>query len=330
MSKPWQQALLSSGLPFENDLRVFLAAKGCVTNFEYSYLKPDETAIEREFSYDLDASYIKGGYFVNFMVECKYRHPGARWIFAPDEYGGADEFGPNDFLHVIDDFMSGKFPFGKRFPRHLAPLCNKGVELLSDGTNEKTITQALSQLAYGLAPQIASSIDHQANRWLASDQIFCHVPVVATTAELYRLNSGTDIRSIRAARELDEVATRESCLVMKYPPGAELMRYNAKVFDEHANRIGAGKLQASFHSFTKDLNHYYSVLASRRCPSAVVFVSLAESQIGLDRVFSYIDELINPGTDLVSEIKESEREMTAMLSKIKTQLGKKPSKSPRN
>ena len=322
MPKPWQQALLSSGLPLENDLRSLLTAKGCIANFEYSYLKPDENTIEREFSYDLDASYIKGAYFMNLMVECKYRHPGTKWVFAPDEYGGPDELSPNDFLHVIDDFMDLKFPYGDRFPRQLAPLCNKGVELLPDGANEKTVTQALSQLSYALAPQLASAIEHQVNRWLAVDQIFCHIPVVATTAELYRLKSETRLESIRAAKELEDVAVREPCLVMKYFPGADLQRYNATVFNRHADRVGVKKLKSTIRSYTEDLSHYYSVLANRSCPKAIVFVTVDQAQAGINHLFSYLDDLIKPSASLLSEIRSSEKQLAKLLSTMKKGISK--------
>lgn len=64
MSKAWQQTLLSSGLPLENDIYAHLAKRGCIGRFEYSYLKPDENSVDREFSYDVDASYIRGPYFM--------------------------------------------------------------------------------------------------------------------------------------------------------------------------------------------------------------------------------------------------------------------------
>ena len=45
MAKSWQQSLLSSSLPLENDVKRYLDSKGCITGYEYSYLKPDETKI---------------------------------------------------------------------------------------------------------------------------------------------------------------------------------------------------------------------------------------------------------------------------------------------
>ena len=52
--------MLSSGLPLEYEVKRYFELKGCITNFEYSYLRPNETNIEREFSYDVDGAYNKG------------------------------------------------------------------------------------------------------------------------------------------------------------------------------------------------------------------------------------------------------------------------------
>lgn len=316
MAKPWQQSLLSSGLPLEADLLAYLQARGCIGGFEYSYLKPDELRIEREFSYDVDASYIKRNNFFDLMVECKYRHPGARWVFAPDEYGGPDELSPNDFLHPLDAFTKIKFPYGDLFPRQLAPLCSKGVEILGDGSNEKTVTQALNQLAYAFAPKLASAIEHQVDKLLGRvDHIFYSVPIIATTAEIYRLRSGVRIASIRSADTIEDVADRLPCVVMKYNTGAELKRYNIGVFNEHIARLGEKKLSSAFDTFTKSLSHYYTLLASRS-PRAVVFVTVDEQQLGLNRVFDYIDELVEPSPALMSEISAREAQLAELVAQL--------------
>ncbi|WP_243288732.1 hypothetical protein [Geothrix terrae] len=327
MPKPWQQALLSSGLPLENDLRGYLEEKGCIASFEYSYLKPDEHTIEREFSYDLDASYIKGLHFIDLMVECKYRYPGTKWIFTPGEYGGPGELYPNDFMHPFDHFIKGKFQFGGNFPRQLAPVCSKAVELLPDGANEKSIAQALHQLSYAFAPKLISAIDHQVNRWLVHDHIFYNVPIVATTAQLFRLRDGMRIQQIREAKELEEVASVESCLIMNYTPGAELHRYNINNFNSFLARSDQKKLLSSLHSFTTDLSHFFSVLANNYCPRAVVFVTVDEAQSGFEKLFQYIGELVNPSADLLAELADQQRnfeELLATFQKDRQKMSKKP------
>jgi hypothetical protein len=323
MPKPWQQALLSSGLPLENDLRAYLTSKGCIANFEYSYLKPDEHTVEREFSYDLDASYIKGHHFIDLMVECKYRYPGTRWIFTPDEYAGSGELYPNDFMHPFDHFIKGKFRFSGSFPRQLAPVCSKAVELLPDGTNEKTIVQSLSQLAYAFAPKVTSAIEHQINRWLVDDHIFYNVPIVATTAQLFRMKDGVRIQNIRESKELEEIAVLSPCLVMNYTAGAELYRYNVDTFNALLARTDLKKLKAALHSHTKDLSHFFSVLANHYCPRAIVFVTVDEAQSGFEQLFAYIDELIKPSTGLLAELAAQERELADLVATFPKDILKK-------
>jgi hypothetical protein len=60
MAKSWKDLLLSTGLPLENDVKKYLESRGCIASHEYTYLKPDEQGHEKQFSYDIDAAYIRG------------------------------------------------------------------------------------------------------------------------------------------------------------------------------------------------------------------------------------------------------------------------------
>lgn len=317
MAKPWQQSLLSSGLPLESDILAYLESKkSCVAKFHYSYLKADELAIEREFSYDIDASYIRHRYFMDLMVECKYRHPGTRWVFAPGSYGGFGELDKNDFLHPFDHFVKPTFPYSGRFPRELAPVCTKATELLPDGTNEKSVTQAVYQLAYALATKIESAVEHQVERLLVDDHIFFHIPIIATTAALHRLNDGVRIHDIRQAKELDEVATCEPCLILSYDIGAELYRHNMQVFAGLRRRLGDEKLKKSLSTFTKDLDHFFSVMARHYCPRAIVVLTVDANQTGFEKLFAYLDNIVSPSPDLLIELKTQEEEFQALVASL--------------
>jgi hypothetical protein len=319
MPKPWQQSLLSSGLPLESDLLAYLQAKGCVAKFHYSYLKEDELAIEREFSYDIDASYIKRGYFMDLMVECKYRYPGTRWVFAPDQYGGFRELDNTDFLNPFDHFVPQRFHYGWQYPRSIGPVCSKGTELLADGTNEKSITQAIYQLAYAMANKVAGAIESQVTRSLVEHHIFFHIPIIATTAEIHRIREGVRIEDIRNAKDLVDVATREHCIVLNHDIGVELYRHNAKAFAAVRQRIGDQKLKMALCSFTKDLDHFFTVLAYHYTPRAIAVVEIGSEQEGMDRVFHYLDDIIDPPADLLAEIEDRQRkfeEMVASMPKI--------------
>lgn len=312
MAKSWKDALLGTGLPLEHDVKKYLESRDCIARFEYSYLKPDELRLEKQFSYDVDASLIRPPHFVNLMVECKYRHPAVRWIFTPDDYGGPDELYPNAFLHPFDHFVRGTFPFAGSFPRQLAPCCSKGVELTPDGANDKSITQALSQLAFAFAPHVADAIEHQARRLLGSEFIFYHVPVIATTAQLFRLRDGVTLDSIRGASEVEDVATEEDCLVLKYQAGVELRQHNLGVLQAAGSSLGGEALKASLSTFTDDFGHLFSVLADQS-PEAVVIISVRNNWGAFDHFLRYVEEILKPSEALVAEVRAQEAALRATV-----------------
>jgi hypothetical protein len=294
-----------------------LEQRGCMTSFELTYLKPDENKIERQFSYDIHAAYIRKQHFTTLLIECKYRHQGVHWVFLPRDYGGMDEFDQNTFMHPFDHFTRLKFPYRGLFPRRLAPCCSKGIELTSDGPNEKSINQALSQLAYGFAPQVAESCKTQVLGLIGKPgHIFHNVPVIVTTAALFRLNDGVSMQAIRDASSLEEVATRHHCLVQSYSAGAELEAYSRRVLGELRAQLGDLVLSESLDTFTDDLDHLFSVIVASYCPAAVVVVSVADGWAGFDTLFAYMDDLIDPSESLRWELSEQERKMEELRKKL--------------
>lgn len=306
MSKTWKQSLLSSGLPLEYEVKRYLESKGCIADFEYSYLRPNETNIERQFSYDVDAAYIKDEHFVTFMIECKYRHSSTQWVFTPETYGGTHELGANDFMHVIDHFVPNVFPFHGWFPRCLAPACSKGIELGTSGDNDKSINQAVAQLAYAFALKIGDAIEHQVQRLLVRDVIFYHVPIIVTTANLFRLREDASVGDIEAANVIEEVATAQSCLVMNYKTGVELRRHNEQVLYSVKERLGEAALCKALNSTFKDIDHLLAVLADHYAPRAIVVMNPTVG--AFDHLFSYVDELLTPSENLLAAIKTQREE----------------------
>lgn len=323
MAKSWKDYLLRSGLPLENDVRNYLNSKGCIASFEYSYLRRDESKIEKEFSYDIDASYIKGANFIDLMVECKHRHETTKWVFTPKDYGGPDEIDPNCFMHPSDHFVPLKFPFRGLFPEQLAPLCSKGVEVTTSGDNEKTITQAISQLCYAFAPKIVDAIEHQIDKLLVNDFIFYHLPVIATTTELYRLRDDVDINKIKSAESLEEISEKHNCLVLKHSTGTHLEKYNLDIFREYLAKVEEGKLKEKLCSFTDNLGHLFSVLAAHYSPQAIVVVHYSKDDNGFDSLLEYIDRIMKPPEDLVKKLQEQERQHEKMLRDIEDKLSRK-------
>jgi hypothetical protein len=325
MAKSWKDLLLSTGLPLEHDVKKYLEARGCIASHEYTYLKPDEQGHEKQFSYDLDAAYIRDEHFVELMVECKYRHPTVRWVFAPDTFEGPDEVYATAFLHPFDHFVSACFPFKCEFPRSLAPCCSKGVELTSDGANDKAITQALSQLAFGFAPKLASAIEHQVLRLLGSNSnmIFFHVPVIVTTAKLFRLCENVTLNAIRDASTFEEVSNEEKCVLVKYRPGVGLQNHNLQALREVEARLGEETLRSAIKTFTDDLPHLFSVL-SDRSPRLVIVISVADGWQAFDDFFSYINDVLAPSEALIAEIQAREVARREKFRLLEQRFGRPP------
>ena len=100
----------------------------------------------------------------------------------------------------IDLDILGKF--GQTYP-----MCEKGIELLRDDSNPKTIEQALRQLHYAVTAKALDAIHHQLIMLQAVGDvthISVVVPIIVTTAELWRLKPGTTVESIRDASEIVE------------------------------------------------------------------------------------------------------------------------------
>lgn len=328
MTKSWKDVLLGSGLPLEYEIKRYLEDKGCIVDFEYSYLRANEANIERQFSYDIDAAYIKDDHFVTFMIECKYRHPSVRWIFAPESYGGSHELDSNAFMHPMDHFIPNKFPYSGSFPRHLGPACSKGIELTPHGDNDKSINQALMQLSYAFAPKIADAIEHQVHQLLVTDVMFYHVPVIATTADIFRLRESATIGDIKAASALEDVATPESCLVLNYSSGIELRRYNANILASMRQSLGETVLLGSLNTFTDDLDHLFSVIAHHYSPRAIVVIKA--DQTSFDSLFAYIDELLFPSEQLSNEIKAQREAAEKQLADWRKSMNVQPKRTTKS
>lgn len=321
MGKFWKDYLLRSGLPLENDIKRYLDSKGCVSNFEYSYLRKDENEQEKEFSYDIDAAYIKGREFIELMVECKYRHETTKWIFTPQDYGGSDEIDPNSFMHPFDHFVPNTFPFKGLFPEQLAPLCSMGVEVTTSGDNEKTITQAVSQLCYAFAPKIVSAMEHQVDKLLVEDYIFYHVPIIATTAELRRLRSDVDIDIIKSSSNIEDISDKYDCLILKHTTGTHLEKYNWAMFNDCLSGLGESKLTENLCSFTDDLRHLLSVVAAHYSPQSIVIVHYSKEENGFNSLFEYIDRLLDPPPDLDEKLKVQEKKFEKIRKELDIKLG---------
>lgn len=308
----WKDFLLKSGLPLEYEVKEILDTKKCISSFEYSYLRYDESSIINEFSFDIDSAYIRGNHFFKLMIECKYRDISTNWLFLPGNYGGPSELGHTSFLHPCDHFTKHtKFPFKRPELPPIGKACLKGVEITSDGKNPKTITQAVNQLSYAMAEMIADDMMHQIEELLAtSEVIFYNIPIIVTTANLYRLNENTTIERIKEADSLFEVATKEDCLILEIKIGKDLERHNKNIFADFIKRYDKKVLAEKLSSFNEDIDFVCHVISSNYAPRSILVIQHTPDNKAFNKLFDLMDEIANPTEKTISYIKAERKRST--------------------
>lgn len=317
-STKWKDFLLKSSLPLEYDVKKLLEKYGCVGDYEYTYLREDENGVINEFSYDIDASYIKNSHFFNLMIECKYRDSSTDWIFIPDKYGGMQEIDTYAFLNPVDHFTKKK-KFRPLDYEPLAPLCGKGIEIASTGQNPKTITQAASQLSYAMAEQIISSMEHQIEELLTTSEIiFYNIPIIVTTANLIRLRENITLEEIKKVNTISDIATKEECLVLKNNIGRDLEKYNFDKFIHFIKKYGRAKLNKKLNSFNDDIVFVSSVIAKYYCPQAVAIIHFSDSNAGFQRLFNFINEVVEPTEKTFKRMKERQKRLDLINKTLET------------
>jgi hypothetical protein len=182
-------------------------------------------------------------------VECKYRHDGTKWVFTPHDY---EPFWGPDFEEVFvvldqccTDRQVNREVLG-RF-RDNYPLCRKGIELLPEDANPKSIEQAVRQLRHAVVAKTLDALQHQVDGLLGTPTpIFVIVPIIVTTAELWRLKNGTTLEQVRSADEIDSVADPLDIAVLLQEPDNLDKRATASAFYEGLDQAQKNKLNDIF------------------------------------------------------------------------------------
>src|ERR1051326_4969391 len=179
------------------------------------------------------------------LVECKYRYDGTKWIFIPREYGGFGSSFADLFVAMDQCCIDRKLDrsFVEKFEDKY-PLCARGVELMPESVNPKSIEQAVQQLRYAVVSRAVDAIDLQLF-WgvFEPTPMLVSVPSIITTAQLWRLKLGVTVEDVRACDEIDEVADLHDVLVLQQKP------------DNLNEKDTKARLAEAFNaSQTKDLN----------------------------------------------------------------------------
>ncbi len=245
MARSWKDLLLSSGMPLEYSVGRLLEGISSWTSAEYKYRRTSEDGSDKIFSVDVASTHInaRDDVWLEMLVECKYRHNGTNWVFVPLESRHDDPT-----IISVDQCSDVGSVSAKSLHAVLSPfsLCGKGVEILDKDANPKSIEQALQQLRYAVASKVVDALSHQAGHSLGSiSPVFLLVPVVVTTAALWRMRPDTGVEDVRAASEIADVCDSCRALVVEQCPDEMQYDYTVAVFDQQIDNEEFDRMNAA-------------------------------------------------------------------------------------
>ncbi len=270
----WKTHLLSSGMPLEYSVIDTLIRLGSWHPREYRYQRPNELGVPTVFSVDVHASQILKACWLELLIECKYRRDGIKWVFMPERFSDLPGGSDFDAAFLILDGISG-YHLDRGVLRSASKhyiACGKGIEIHEKGNNPKAIEQAVCQLSFAVPHRVVECIEEQLG-WMEDFGMYhVLVPIIVTTAELWRMKEHTTIEEVREAAQLDAIATREDMLFMCRPPDTALATYTKSLLQERLGRRPELVSKIEERTHLSDFETYAATFGSRY-PSVFVIMS---------------------------------------------------------
>jgi hypothetical protein len=290
--KSWKDHFLSSGVPLEYSIVRIFEGLGFSDPDEFRYERKTANGLSRIFSVDVHSSSYDTAreVWIDSLVECKYRHDGTNWLFTPKEYG--ERFGPNfaDFFVILDQCCFDRQVdrgFLDRFQDRYS-LCAKGIELLPDDANPKTIEQAVYQLRYAVIAKAVAGLRHQTDwpRELTMP-IRVIVPIIVTTADLWRLKMGMTVEDVRRAEDMTSIADPHDFLVLLERPDDLQVKDTRAAIAEHFSADDMKALDTlMINSSGSGLSLFVHNLAEYT-PSMFLIVSYKRAKAAIENLNSF-------------------------------------------
>lgn len=275
-----ETSFLSSGIPLEYSVAQIFEDLTRWQRGEFRYERKDEQGITRLFSVDVHSTNLNLDRERNLrfetLVECKYRYDDTKWVFTPHEYDFFEiEF--SDLFVSLDECCADreldKSPLDKVSDRY--PLCTKGIELLTDNSNPKAIHEAVQQLRYAVIARALDAFNHQLTmvKFLIGDPppVFVILPVIVTTAELWRLRPGTTVEDVRSANEISAVADSHDTVVLLQSPDNLDRKHTIAGFSDNLGHDYKKELDNLLRTRRSDLQNFVDAFASR-IPSLFIVI----------------------------------------------------------
>ncbi|MPM50939.1 hypothetical protein SDC9_97685 [bioreactor metagenome] len=188
---------------------------------------------------------------------------------------------------------------------NIGPLCSKGIEICSGGQNPKSITQAISQLSYALFDKLIYGFERQlSNTETDGHFIYHHIPIIITTANLYRLKNDISIQEIKKSNDLLEIATKESMLLIEPPFSIDLKNYALNKFASFESKYSLTKLNESLGKQAKSNNRGYEFHKSYMTdyPCGILAVHFETECNVFNELNQFLEEIVRPRKTTIDEI----------------------------
>ena len=300
--KTWKDHLLSSGVPLEYSVIRIFEELGIRDPGEYRYERKDANGLSQVFSVDVHSQKVDPhrDLRIECLVECKYRHDGTNWVFMPREYGEVFTRGPNfaDLFVTMDQCCADR-----RLDRGVLekfentyPVCARGIELLPEDANPKAIEQAVQQLRYAV---VAKAIDAIQWQLFIMDglgercSMYVIIPIIVTTAALWRLKVGTTVEDVRNAEDITTVADPHDVLVLHQKPDNLNEKDTKERFKEEL-RAWKSDLDPLFKNTRNNGLDFFSDRFARETPAMFIIISYKRVKTAMKNLHSFFanDRLI--------------------------------------
>lgn len=259
-----KQALLASGLPLEMSVEGLLRSMRFHGLADFSYWRRADPG-HKDFSVDVRATrHIPTPWLAatedgqrtvasitamwDILVECKYRSPSVKWVFAPlaGPYSlrrthffmngrGHCALGDEAGALMVVPSMSPGTPGPDKFP----VLVTRGIELRSGGANTESddaysssIRRGIYQLQFAHFPRLNGPLHSVGRLRDVVDPPYLELSVnvsslvLVTTAELWAFRADIDFRAIERAESLSEIANRVDAVEYPTVVSRELRNHN--------------------------------------------------------------------------------------------------------
>jgi hypothetical protein len=264
MSKDWKDSLLSSGIPLEQSLRQTLINLGITFVSEYAYERLNEEGINTIFSIDNYGKYYpnfkdkhKDKLCVEYFIEAKYATDNKNWIFTPEEFPTILTL--QEAYIVLDSLVEKiKLKTVNVSKENQEYFCGKGIVIDNKGAERYEIRRGVQQLRYALVNRTLEVTKKQLFG-LEDDRevISVLVPILVTTAKLWRIETGLSIEDIRNSKDLHEVAKEREYLLLFEPPDNQMIRYSLSLVDDMIREELKGELTLLLKKIVPRLSNPY-------------------------------------------------------------------------